>query len=128
MRHPMAATKIAWAAVAAMLLFIAMLVLASPGASAAVAGEIASPATSSTPMPTSSPSPSTTPNETESDEDRHQQQNGEQPVERDDLGFLGIFFVVGIGFILVAGAVGVAFAGRNRRRHDRAAAEADGGA
>lgn len=132
MRHPMAATKCAWVAVACVLLITATALLMSPAASASVAGVGTPTATSPAPEPSSTPSPSPSPSptveETESDEDRHQKQNGERPVERDDLGFLGILFVIGMGFVLAAGAVGVVFAGWRRRRRDGAAADSEGGA
>lgn len=127
MRQPMAATNTRWGAVVAVLLFAAMVLLASPPAPAAAAADIASQSASTTPGPTASPSPSPSPTETESDADRHQRQNGERPVERDDLGFLGILFVTGIGFVLVAGAIGVAVAGWKRRRRDRVAADTEAG-
>ena len=126
MRHSMAATNTRWGAAVAVLLIAATVLLASPPAPAAAA-DIASQSASTTPDPTASPSPSPSPTETESDADRHQRQNGERPVERDDLGFLGILFVIGIGFALVAGAVGVAVAGGKRRRRDRVGADTEAG-
>ncbi|WP_126893201.1 hypothetical protein [Microbacterium sp. HSID17254] len=128
MRHPMATTKHAWGAIACALLILATVLLVSPSVSASAVGSVAPVAASPSPEQSSTPSPPPSPEETESDKDRHQRQNGERPVERDDLGFLGILFVIGMGFVLVAGAVGVAFAGWKRRRRDRAAADAEGGA
>ncbi|MFJ6532814.1 hypothetical protein [Microbacterium sp. NPDC091662] len=74
------------------------------------------PAPSPTPAPTTSPTPTPTPTAGTT----HEQQNGERRVQRDDLGLLGVVFLVGIGFILALGATGVVFAGRARRRRDRA--------
>jgi hypothetical protein len=124
----MATTKHAWGAIACALLILATVLLVSPSVSASAVGSVAPVAASPSPEQSSTPSPPPSPEETESDKDRHQRQNGERPVERDDLGFLGILFVIGMGFVLVAGAVGVAFAGWKRRRRDRAAADAEGGA
>ncbi|WEF20844.1 hypothetical protein [Microbacterium maritypicum] len=126
MKHPIAVRMYAWVTVACVLLIAATVLLVSP-ASASAAGDVAPATTSSAPGPTSTPSPSPTVEETESD-DHPQRQNGERPVERDDLGFLGILFVTGMGFVLVAGAVGVAVAGWKRRRRDRVVAKTDRGA
>ncbi|GAA1049902.1 MULTISPECIES: hypothetical protein [Micrococcales] len=127
MKHPIAVRMYAWVTVACVLPIAATVLLVSPAASASAAGDVAPATTSSAPGPTSPPSPSPTVEETESD-DHPQRQNGERPVERDDLGFLGILFVTGMGFVLVAGAVGVAVAGCKRRRRDRAVAKTDRGA
>ena len=68
------------------------------------------PAAAPTPTPTPTPTTGTT----------HEQQNGEQRVQRTDHGFLGVAFLFGIGFLLAAGALGVLVSARARRRRDRA--------
>ncbi|GAA1157707.1 hypothetical protein F6W69_03610 [Microbacterium oxydans] len=111
-------TAIAAAALSALIVFI--------GAESAAAGEQRSvvdvqsrtATTAPTPTPTSTPTPTPTTGTT------HEQQNGEQPVERTDLGFLGVAFLFGIGFLLAAGALGILVSGRARRRRDRADAAA----
>ncbi|WP_181157598.1 hypothetical protein [Microbacterium sp. MYb62] len=80
------------------------------------------PAPTPTPTPTSAPTPTPTP--TPTSRTTHEQQNGEQGVQRTDLGFLGVAFLFGIGFLLAAGALGVLLSGRARRRRDRAEAAA----
>lgn len=75
---------------------------------------------SSTPDPTNTPPPSPTPSETA--ERPHEEKLGVQGAERDDLGFLGVVFIAGLGFILSAGAVGTLLIARERRRRDRAEA------
>ncbi|MFE7198334.1 hypothetical protein [Microbacterium oxydans] len=50
--------------------------------------------------------------------------DGEPRLQRTDLGFLGVAFLVGIGFLLIAGALGILVSGRARRRRDRAEAAA----
>lgn len=79
--------------------------------------EADTPATTQTPAPAPAPTPTPTPTSSTT----HEQQNGERRVQRDDLGFLGTVFLVGIGFLLALGATGVVLAGRARRRRDRAA-------
>ncbi|MFD8768778.1 hypothetical protein [Microbacterium oxydans] len=109
-------TAIAAAALSALIVFI--------GAESAAAGEQRSvvdtqsrtATTAPTPTPTSTPTPTTG--------TTHEQQNDEQPVERTDLGFLGVAFLFGIGFLLAAGALGILVSGRARRRRDRADAAA----
>jgi hypothetical protein len=81
------------------------------------------PTPTSTPAPASTPTPTPTPTSGTT----HEQQNGEQGVQRTDLGFLGVAFLFGIGFLLAAGALGVLFSGRARRRRDRAEAAAGEG-
>ncbi|WP_136024080.1 hypothetical protein [Microbacterium sp. K27] len=83
--------------------------------------EADTPATTQTPTPTPTPTPIPTPTPTPTSSTTHEQQNGERRVQRDDLGFLGTVFLVGIGFLLALGATGVVLAGRARRRRDRAA-------
>lgn len=99
------------AVVTSALIAVACALIVLVGAEAAAAADRSGTVGASiTPTPTPTPTTGTT----------HEQQNGERPVERDDLGFLGTVFVVGVGFILVIGATGVVFAGRARRRRDRA--------
>ncbi|MFK0240035.1 hypothetical protein ACIQTX_04165 [Microbacterium sp. NPDC090281] len=136
-RHPVR-TTIAVAVLSALIMFI--------GAESAAAGEqrgaVDAPRTdlrsaSSTlsrittpapaPTPTSTPTPASTPTPTSTSGTTHVQQNGEQGVQRTDLGFLGVAFLFGIGFLLAAGALGVLFSGRARRRRDRAEAAAGEG-
>lgn len=113
-------TAIAAAALSALIVFI--------GAESAAAGEQRSvvdaqsrtATTAPTPTPTSTPTPTPTPTTGTT----HEQQNGEQPVERTDLGFLGVAFLFGIGFLLAAGALGILVSGRAQRRRDRADAAA----
>lgn len=69
---------------------------------------------SPTPMATQTPTPS------QSDDLDHSPQNEEQRVNRDDLALIGVTFVIGLAFILVAGALGVLAVARQRRRIDRA--------
>lgn len=76
--------------------------------------QISAPTLPPTPTPRPTPTPTPTSSTT------HEQQNGERRVQRDDLGFLGTVFLVGIGFILALGATGVVFAERARLRRDRA--------
>ncbi|MCC2030169.1 hypothetical protein KEC56_11695 [Microbacterium sp. YMB-B2] len=99
------------AALSAGLLFI--------GAEAAAASS-SNWSASSTPAPTETLSPTPTP--TESTDKPHQELVDEQGSERGDLGFLGVVFVAGLGFILAAGAVGALLVARERRRRDRAEA------
>jgi hypothetical protein len=107
-------TAIAAAALSALIVFI--------GAESAAAGEqrsvVDAQSLTATTAPTPTPAPAPTTGTT------HEQQNGEQPVERTDLGFLGVAFLFGIGFLLAAGALGILVSGRARRRRDRADAAA----
>lgn len=66
---------------------------------------------------TSTPTPSPSPSEAEKTD--HQQQNGEEDVERTDLSLLGFAFVGAIGFLLAAGALGVFLSARAKRSRDR---------
>lgn len=117
-------TVIAAAALSALLMFI--------GTEPAAAGEqrsvvdahsrTATPAPTPAPTPaaTPSPAPPPTPTPAPTTGTTHEQQNGEQRVQRTDLGFLGVAFLFGIGFLLAAGALGILVSGRARRRRDRA--------
>ncbi|PQZ77470.1 hypothetical protein CQ040_14070 [Microbacterium sp. MYb54] len=84
----------------------------------------ASSTPSRTATPDPAPTPTSTPTPTPTSRTTHEQQNGEQGVQRTDLGFLGVAFLFGIGFLLAAGALGVLLSGRARRRRDRAEAAA----
>ncbi|PQZ54840.1 MULTISPECIES: hypothetical protein [unclassified Microbacterium] len=127
-RHPVR-TTIAVAVLSALIMFI--------GAESAAAGEqrgavdapgadlrSASSTPSRTATPDPAPTPTSTPTPTPTSRTTHEQQNGEQGVQRTDLGFLGVAFLFGIGFLLAAGALGVLLSGRARRRRDRAEAAA----
>lgn len=109
-------TAIATAALSALLVFI--------GAESATAGEQRSVVDTHSRTATTAPTPSPTPPPTTGTGTSHEQQNGEQRVERTDLGFLGVAFLFGIGFLLAAGALGILVSGRARRRRDRADAAA----
>lgn len=128
-RHPVR-TTIAVAVLSALIMFI--------GAESAAAGEqrgavdaprtdlrSASSTLSRTATPAPAPTPTSTPTPTPTSGTTHEQQNGEQGVQRTDLGFLGVAFLFGIGFLLAAGALGVLLSGRARRRRDRAEAAAE---
>lgn len=128
-RHPVR-TTIAVAVLSALIMFI--------GAESAAAGEqqgvvdahgadlrSASSTQSRTTTPAPAPTPTSTPTPASTTGTTHEQQNGEQAVQRTDLGFLGVAFLFGIGFLLAAGALGVLFSGRARRRRDRAEAAAE---
>ncbi|MGO4488806.1 hypothetical protein [Microbacterium sp. 2RAF4] len=109
-------TAIAAAALSALLVFI--------GAESAAAGEqrsvVDTQSRTTTTAPTPSPTPTPTPTPPPATGASHEQQNGEQRVQRTDLGFLGVAFLFGIGFLLTAGALGILVSGRARRRRDRA--------
>lgn len=111
-------TAIAAAALSALLVFI--------GAESAAAGEqrsvvdTQSRTTTTAPTPSPTPTPTPTPTPPPTTGTTHEQQNGEQRVQRTDLGFLGVAFLFGIGFLLAAGALGILVSGRARRRRDRA--------
>ncbi|KTR77107.1 hypothetical protein NS234_08680 [Microbacterium oxydans] len=109
-------TAIAAAALSALIVFI--------GAESAAAGEQRSVVDAQSRTATTAPTPAPTPTPTPTTGTTHEQQNGEQPVERTDLGFLGVAFLFGIGFLLAAGALGILVSGRARRRRDRADAAA----
>lgn len=78
------------------------------------------PAISTQPLATASttPTPSPTPTPSEAEKTDHQQQNGEEDVERTDLSLLGFAFVGAIGFLLAAGALGVFLSARAKRSRD----------
>ncbi|WP_282845622.1 hypothetical protein [Microbacterium oxydans] len=107
-------TVIAAAALSALLMFI--------GTEPAAAGEQRSVVDTRSRTATTAPSPTPTPTPTTGT--THEQQNGEQRVQRTDLGFLGVAFLFGIGFLLAAGALGILVSGRARHRRDRADAAA----
>lgn len=130
-RHPVR-TTIAAAVLSALIMFI--------GAESAAAGEqrgavdaprtdlrsaSSTPSRTATPAPAPTPTSTPTPTPTPTSGTTHEQQNGEQGVQRTDLGFLGVAFLFGIGFLLAAGALGVLLSGRARRRRDRAEAAAE---
>ena len=116
---------------------LALIVVATLGVAALLAG-VESAAASTTaptgdvttvaPSPTATPpttaSPSPTPSPSETPDRSHEKRNGEQGVQRDDLGFAGLLVVIAFAFILTMGASGVLLAGRARRRRDRAEAAA----
>lgn len=81
---------------------------------------VAATAPPSTPEALRTPSPSPSAEETAQPDD--EQQNGERPGEREDLGYLGGLVLVGGGFVVVAGAVGIVMSERARRRREREAA------
>jgi len=111
-------TAIAAAALSALIVFIGAESAAAGEQRSVVGAQSRTTTTAPTPTPTSTPTPTPTTGTT------HEQQNGEQPVERTDLGFLGVAFLFGIGFLLAAGALGILVSGRARRRRDSADAAA----
>lgn len=76
----------------------------------------ASPRAVESPTPTATQTPTPSP----SDDLDHPTPNEEQRVKRDDLALIGVTFVIGLAFILAAGALGVLAVARERRRIDRA--------
>ncbi|MGH3689385.1 MAG: hypothetical protein ACRDT7_04440 [Microbacterium sp.] len=129
-QHPIRTTVVA-------ALLGALLVFAGAGAAAAgeaqrIAGSPGTDARSSNstpappPTPTPAPTPTPTSPPTPATGTTHEQQNGEKRVQRTDLGFLGVAFLFGIGFLLAAGALGVVVSGRARRRRDRATTDVEG--
>jgi len=109
--------------------FLALIVVASFGFAAMLSGADAAAASTTaptsevtpvTPTPTATPSPSPSPSK---NSDRsHEQQNGEQGVQRDDLGFAGVLVVFGFAFMLTMMAASALVTGHARRRRDRATA------
>lgn len=89
-------------------------------------GDSASASTTTVETAASTPAPAPTPTSspTQSGDPDHSTPNEEQGVKRDDLALMGVMFVIGLGFILAAGALGVLAVARERRRRDRAAAAA----
>ncbi|MEV8249597.1 hypothetical protein AB0O87_01570 [Microbacterium sp. NPDC076768] len=77
------------------------------------------PAISTQPLATASTTPTPSPTPSEAEKTDHQQQNGEEDVERTDLSLLGFAFVGAIGFLLAAGALGVFLSARAKRSRDR---------
>lgn len=132
-RHPVR-TTIAVAVLSALIMFIGAESAAAveqrgavdaSGADLRSASSTPSPTATPAPAPTPTSTPTPTPTPTPTSGTTHEQQNGEQGVQRTDLGFLGVAFLFGIGFLLAAGALGVLLSGRARRRRDRAEAPAD---
>lgn len=76
------------------------------------------PAISTQPLATASTTPTPSPSPSEPEKTDHQQQNGEEDVERTDLSLLGFAFVGAIGFLLAAGALGVFLSARAKRSRD----------
>lgn len=134
-RHPVR-TTIAVAVLSALIMFIGAESAAAgeqrgavdaPGADLRSASSTPSRTATPAPDPTPTSTPTSTPTPTPTSGTTHEQQNGEQGVQRTDLGFLGVAFLFGIGFLLAAGALGVLLSGRARRRRDRAEAAAGEG-
>ncbi|WP_336648345.1 hypothetical protein [Microbacterium sp. MMO-10] len=98
-------------ALATVAVFIALTIGSSIGDTASASPRAVE---SPTPMATQTPPPSP------SDDLDHPTPNEEQRVRRDDLALIGVTFVIGLAFILAAGALGVLAVARERRRIDRA--------